>query len=310
MDYMNKKIIKVKSPATVSNLVCGFDILGLAIGEPYDIIELSEVDSPGISIVHHDQFGLTTDPSRNIAGVALQAVIDEFDIRHGFEINITKYIKPGSGIGSSAASAAGIVVAANELLDLKLTNEMMVKLAMEGEVLASGSKHADNLAPCIYGGLTLIRDTASLDIIKLPIPPLYLTVIHPQIEIRTSYAREILPKQVPLKDAAMQWANVGGLVAGMMKNDLDLISRSLKDFIIEPVRSKLIPGFNEVKQKCLEAGVLGGGISGSGPSMFYFSKDEKTAASAATIMKDIYSALGIDHKIYVTQVNDRGVEVI
>lgn len=302
--------IKIKSPATVSNLSCGFDIIGLALHEPNDIMELILKDEPGIIIRHTDDYGLPTAPTKNIAGVALQAMIDATGFKKGFEIIIKKNIKPGSGIGSSAASAAGIVVAANELMQTSYNKKQLVNFAMEGEVIASGARHADNLAPCIYGGVVIIRDTPTLDIIELNVPPMYVTIVHPQIEIKTSYAREILPKEVPLKSAVHQWANVAGLVAGFMKSDYELIGRSLEDVIVEPVRSKLIPGFDEVKSKCREAGVLGGGISGSGPSLFMLSKEEKDAKAAEEIMSDIYNRLGIEYRTYVSMINKNGVEIM
>ena len=301
--------IKVKSPATLSNLCCGFDILGMALNEPYDIIQLTKTNTPGIVIKHVDFYGLPTDPQKNIAGVALKSMIDALKYEGGFDMTIEKKIKPGSGIGSSAASAAGIVVAANELLGKPFSKNELVKFAMEGEVLASGSRHADNLAPCIYGGLVLIRDTPTMDIIPLDTPPLFITIVHPQIEIKTSYAREILPKEVPLKKAVVQWANVAGLVSGFLQHDYDLISRSLTDVIVEPVRSKLIPGFDEVKKKGLEAGALGGGISGSGPSLFMLSQNEETARKVETEMKKMYDDLGIEYKTYVSAVAKNGVEV-
>lgn len=301
--------IKVKSPATLSNLCCGFDILGMALNEPYDIIELSKIDDHKIVIRHTDEFNLPTDPKHNIAGVALQSMMDALNYEGGFDIIIEKKIKPGSGIGSSAASAAGIVVAANELLGRPFNKKQLVAFAMEGEELASGSRHADNLAPCIYGGLVLIRDTPSLDIIELDTPPLFITIVHPQIEIKTSYAREILPKEVSLKSAVVQWANVAGLVSGFLKHDYQLISRSLQDVIVEPVRSKLIPGFDEVKKMGIEAGALGGGISGSGPSLFMLSKNESIAKAVESEMKLIYNHLSIDYKTYVSSVAKNGVEV-
>ena len=302
--------IKVKSPATLSNLCCGFDILGMALNEPYDIIELIKKEEKGIRIQHLDAYNLPLDPQQNIAGVALQAMMTALDYKQGFDLIIEKKIKPGSGIGSSAASAAGIVVAANELLGKPFNNQQLISFAMEGEVLASGSRHADNLAPCIYGGLVLIRDTPTLDIIELQTPPLFITIIHPQIEIKTSYAREILPKEIPLKSAVVQWANVAGLVAGFLHADYKLISRSLQDVIVEPVRSKLIPGFDVVKHNCMNAGALGGGISGSGPSLFMLSENESTAILVENEMKAVYDKLGIDFKTYISTVAQHGVEVV
>ena len=302
--------IKVKSPATLSNLCCGFDILGMALNEPYDIIELIKKEEKGIRIQHLDAYNLPLDPQQNIAGVALQAMMTALDYKQGFDLIIEKKIKPGSGIGSSAASAAGIVVAANELLGKPFNKQQLISFAMEGEVLASGSRHADNLAPCIYGGLVLIRDTPTLDIIELQTPPLFITIIHPQIEIKTSYAREILPKEIPLKSAVVQWANVAGLVAGFLHADYKLISRSLQDVIVEPVRSKLIPGFDVVKHNCMNAGALGGGISGSGPSLFMLSENESTAILVENEMKAVYDKLGIDYKTYISTVAQHGVEVV
>ncbi len=304
------KSITVKSPASVSNLCCGFDILGMALNEPFDTMQLSLKDEPGIIIQHLDNYQLPINADKNIAGVALLSMMKALGYKNGFEIIIHKHIKPGSGIGSSAASAAGIVVAANELLGKPFDKKQLVSFAMEGEVIASGSRHADNLAPCIYGGLVLIRDTASLDIIQLNTPPLFITIIHPQIEIKTSYAREILPKEISLKNAVVQWANVGGLITGFLKNDYGLISRSLEDIIIEPVRSKLIPGFDEVKRKCKEAGALGGGISGSGPSLFMLSEKQTTAKEVEATMKNVYDKLGIEYKTYVTTINNEGVKLI
>ena len=304
------KSVKVLAPATIANLVCGFDVLGLAINNPKDVMEVSLREEPGIVIHHKDDHELPTEPARNVAGVALMSMLEEVNDVQGFEITIDKRIKPGSGLGSSAASAAGVVVAANYLLKNKFSKDDLVRFAMAGEKLASGVKHADNIAPCIHGGVTLIRCIFPLDIVKLTAPPMYVTVVHPQIEVRTSDARQILRREVQLKDAIKQWGNIAGLVAGMMKHDYDLIGRSLEDVIIEPVRSILIPGFGLVKKRCKEAGALGGGISGSGPSIFMLSKEESIAKQIEYVMTEIYFSLGIDFKTYVTTVNYEGVQVV
>lgn len=297
-----KKTITVKAPASVSNLCCGFDILGMALQEPYDWMQLTINPEPGIRILHTDDYRLPVAATENIAGVALQAMINELGYESGFDIVIHKAIRPGSGIGSSAASAAGIVVAANELFGKPFNKKELVGFAMEGELLASGTRHADNLAPCIYGGLVLIRDTASLDIVQLDTPPLFITVLHPQIEIKTAFARSILPTEVPLKDAVVQWANVAGLTAGFLKGDYNLISRSLQDIIIEPVRSKLIPGFNHAREQAKLAGALGGGISGSGPSLFMLSQTSAIARNVETALKQVYDEEGVAYKSYVTKI--------
>ena len=237
-------------------------------------------------------------------------MVNEIDNNIGFEVTIQKNIKPGSGLGSSAASAAGAVVGANYLLGNFFSKEELVRFSMFGEKVASGVKHADNTAPCIYGGITLIRSIFPLDIITIAPPDFYVTVVHPQIEVRTSDARQILRKDVKLKDAIKQWGNIAGLVAGLLKKDLDLIGRSLEDVIIEPVRSILIPGFDEVKSRCKSAGALGGGISGSGPSIFMLSADKTIACNVESVMKEIYTRIGINYHSYVTTVSKTGVLII
>lgn len=304
------KEITVHAPATVANLVCGFDVLGLCLAEPYDIMQVRLLDKRQVIIRTSDNFPLPSDPAMNTAGAPLLEMLSVLKKDTGFEVIITKQIKPGSGIGSSAASAAGAVVAANELLGNIFSNEELVRFAMFGEKVASGVKHADNIAPCIYGGVTLIRSIFPLDIIPIPSPVLFVSVLHPQIEVRTSDAREILRKEVLLKDAIRQWGNIGGLVAGLMKSDYDLIGRSLEDVIIEPVRSILIPGFDLIKSECKAAGAIGGGISGSGPSIFMLSRDKPTAKAVAGVMKTVYDRIGVSHNIYVTTVNNQGVKCI
>jgi len=303
------KEIKIYCPATIANLVCGFDVLGMCLNEPHDIIEMKLLDEKKVIIHSRDDFKLPEDPSRNTAGAPLLAMMDELKGQIGFELTIEKHIKPGSGIGSSAASAAGAAAGANRLLGNPFKQEDLVRFAMLGEKVASGVKHADNIAPCIYGGITLIRSIHPLDIISIPCPALHITVVHPQIEVRTSDAREILRKEVRLKDAIRQWGNIAGLVAGFMKNDYGLIGRSLEDVIIEPVRSMLIPGFDEIKRKCIEAGALGGGISGSGPSIFMLSASESTARDIESGMRNIYDGIGLAYHTHVTTINLDGVRI-
>jgi homoserine kinase len=301
--------VTIHSPATVANLVCGFDVLGMCLAEPCDVMHVKLLTEKKVIINNTNNHQLPTEPSQNTAGAPLLAMLEEINEEIGFEISIEKNIKPGSGIGSSAASAAGAVVAANHLLGNKFNKEDLVRFAMFGEKVASGVKHADNIAPCIYGGVTLIRSIFPLDIIPIPTPALHVTVVHPQIEVRTSDARQILRKEVLLKDAIRQWGNIGGLVAGFMKNDYELIGRSLEDVIIEPVRSMLIPAFDEVKKNCKQAGALGGGISGSGPSIFMLSTNEKTARLVEQEMKNIYDKMDLAYHTYVTTINNNGVVI-
>jgi homoserine kinase len=300
----------VLSPATVANIVCGFDILGFALNCPCDELTVEIVDEPGVHIINKDEFDLPTEAEKNVSGAALLALLEETDDIKGFQITSKKNIMPGSGIGSSAASAAGVVVAANHLLNNRYTKPDLVRFAMNGEKVACGVKHADNIAPCIYGGVTLIRSVFPLDIISIEAPELHVTVVHPQIEVRTSDARQILKQQVLLKDAIKQWGNIAGLVAGFITHDYDLIGRSLEDFIIEPVRSILIPGFDDIKRASKEAGALGGGISGSGPSIFMLSKDAPTAVAVEGAMKSIYDKMGMAYHTHVTTINKEGVKVV
>lgn len=304
------KKVKIIAPATVANLVCGFDILGMALEAPGDSMELELIDEPVIRIRHTDGYGLPEEPERNVAGAALQALMDEYPEKIGFNLVVNKNIKPGSGLGSSAAGSAGAVVAANHLLNNHFSKNDLVRFAMNGEKLASGVKHADNIAPCIYGGVTLIRSIFPLDIVSLYAPDLFVTVVHPQIEVKTADARQILRKEVQLKDAIKQWGNIAGLVAGFLQKDIALIGRSLEDVIIEPVRSILIPGFDDVKQRAKQAGALGGGISGSGPSVFMLSENKNTAKEVEKIMQEIYDSIGIEYKTYVTTICKTGVKLV
>ena len=319
--FSENQWIKIKAPATVANMVCGFDILGFAVNSPYDEMEMrwmSRADNEAsITIINIDEYNLPTDPEKNVAGAALLAFLEEYEEKQNnsstpkikFEVKINKLIKPGSGVGSSAASSAGAVVGANYLVGNIFSKDDLVRFAMNGEKLASGVKHADNIAPCIFGGVTLVRSIFPLEIIALPSPTLHVTIVHPQIEVRTSDARSILRQQVLLKDAIKQWGNIAGLVAGLMKSDYDLIGRSLEDVIIEPVRSILIPGFDALKLACKQAGALGGGISGSGPSIFMLSKTKEIAISVEKEMKQLYDGIGLPHHTYVTSINQTGVEI-
>ena len=302
--------VSVLAPATVSNVVCGFDCLGFALEKPFDEMTVRKIPDRTVRIINRDDFNLSADPEKNVAGVTLLAILAAIDADFGFEVEITKHIKPGSGIGSSSASSCGAAVAANRLLGDRFSKLELVDFAMEGEKLASGERHADNVAPSIFGGFTLVRSTDPLDIVLLDFPQLFATVIHPQIEIKTSQARAILPKEVPLKTAIRQWGNLGSLVAGLAQGDYELIARSMEDYIVEPARKSLIPKFNEVKTASLEAGALGGGISGSGPSMFMFSKTRETAENVEQVMRSVYKEIKIEFNTYVSAISSNGVKFV
>ena len=303
--------IKILAPATIANMVCGFDVLGMAINNPQDEMEMQLNNTGKIIITHTDSYNLPTEPAKNVAGAALLALQQQLPNKNiGFNVAIKKIIKPGSGLGSSAASSAGAVVGANYLLKNIFNNNQLVEFAMHGELVASGVKHADNITPCIFGGVTLIRSNKPLDIIPLQAPPLFVTVVHPQIEIKTSDARQILRKDVSLKNAITQWGNVAGLVAGLLQNNYELIGRSLNDVIIEPVRSVLINGFKQVKKNSMACGALGGGISGSGPSIFMLSQNIIIAQNIEKEMLEIYTKMDLQFNTYVTTINNKGVAVV
>lgn len=308
---MSQNEIKVFCPATVANVSCGFDVLGVALDSVGDQMVVRKVPQKGIKITKLTGQDLPKETLNNVAGVAGNAFLLASDYDGGFEIEINKKIKPGSGIGSSAASSAGAVWAMNYLLGNPFSKSELVKFAMEGERLASDVAHADNVAPALFGGFTLVRSYSPLDIIDIPAPSdLYVTIVHPQIEIKTSDSRKILKTTISMETGIKQWGNVGGLVAGLFKQDYDLIGRSLEDHIVEPIRSILIPGFDEVKKVSLEAGALGSGISGSGPSIFAFSKGKETAVKVGDAMKTVYDKIGIDYEIHVSKVNMEGVKLL
>ncbi|MGC1516997.1 MAG: homoserine kinase [Maribacter sp.] len=303
--------IKVFCPATIANISCGFDVLGVALDAVGDEMTVRKVVEKGIKITKIQGQDLPMETLNNVAGVAGNALLLAADYEGGFEIEIDKRIKPGSGIGSSAASSAGAVWAMNYLLGNPFNKTELVKFAMEGERLASDVAHADNVAPALFGGFTLVRSYSPLDIIAIPAPSLlYATIIHPQIEIKTSDSRKILKTTILMETGIKQWGNVGGLIAGLFKEDYDLIGRSLEDHIVEPIRSILIPGFDEVKKLAISAGALGAGISGSGPSIFAFSKGKDTALQVADAMKLVYDKIGIAYEIHVSKINLEGVKPI
>lgn len=306
-----KKKIKIFSPATVANVACGFDVLGFCLDNKGDEMVIRKVSEKGIKITHIEGYDLPFEADKNVAGVSALAMYEHANPDCGFEIEIYKNIKPGSGIGSSAASAVGSVFGMNELLGKPYNKTQLTYFAMKGEALASKSEHADNLAPAIFGGFTLVKSTLPLDILQIPTPSeLYATLIHPQIEIKTSDARKILPKQVSLKDATAQWANVGSLIHALHTSDYKLIHRSLQDIIVEPHRKQLIPYFDDVKFAALEAGALGCAISGSGPSIFALSQGKETALKVENAMHMVYFKTSIEFNTFVSDINIQGIKIL
>lgn len=305
--------IRVFAPATVSNIACGFDIMGFAIDMPGDEVVLRMSDKPGVRIVKitGDDGRLTCDPEFNTGGKPVVSMVRAFGIDCGVEIEIHKQMPLGSGLGSSAASAVAAAFAMNKLFELNLSERELLPYALEGEMIASGSLHADNVAPALYGGFVLIRSYHPIDIIRLEVPgELFCSVIHPHMEISTKESRRLLPEQIPLSSAIRQWGNTAALVAGLLKGDFDLIGRSLEDVVAEPLRSRLIPGFAPMKQAALDAGALGCSISGSGPSLFALSDSRDKADRISKAMQIALNEHGLGSDLYVSAVNTRGPRVI
>lgn len=305
------KKIGVFCPATVANISCGFDVLGLCLENSGDHMYISEKKEPGIEIIIKGGPDLPLEPEKNVAGVAVMAMLHALNTEKGIIIEIDKRIKPGSGIGSSAASAAGAVYGLNKLLGEPLSLKELIPFAMQGEALASGVAHADNVAPALLGGITLVRSYDPLEVIGLHVPSeLYIAVIHPQLELKTSDARSVLKSQVPMKKAIRQWGNLAALVSALYTEDYELMGRSLVDEIVEPMRSPLIPGFDKAKKAALESGALGSGISGSGPSIFALCRGEETAQKVGHAMNTIYRQLGVLTEQHISRVAPTGTRTL
>ncbi|MEP2025112.1 MAG: homoserine kinase [Reichenbachiella sp.] len=303
--------IKVFSPATVANVGCGYDVLGFALDGIGEEMEVSKRDDGQLVIDEIIGFDLPKDPLVNTATVAAQALLDAVGSTQGFSFSIKKTINPGSGMGTSASSSAGGVFAVNELLGRPFTPSQLVEFAMEGEKAVSKKAHADNVAPNLLGGFTLVRSYEPLDILTLPVPEdLFVTIVHPQVEVKTTDAKKILKKQVDLSVAVQQWGNVGGLVSGLYESNYDLIGRSMVDVIVEPIRKILIPLYDEVKSSALLEGALGCSIAGSGPSIFTFSKGEETALKIKNVMQAKYDEVGILAYTYMSKIGKEGVRTI
>lgn len=304
--------IRVFAPATVANVGPGFDIFGMALSDVGDQLELSIKKDQGIVIRPINGYdNLPTDPKKNVVGVVIQSMLDMIGYDKGFEVILHKNVLPGSGLGSSASSSAAAAFATNELLGRPFSTTELVPFAMLGEQAASGKAHADNVAPSLLGGFTMIRSYSPLDVVNVPFPEdLYITVVHPQIEIKTADSKRILKKEIQLESAIQQWGNTAGLILGLTTCDYDLIARSLDDVIVEPVRSVLIPYYSEVKSAAIEAGALGCSISGSGPSIFALSRGEEIAQHIATVFRSKYKLTDINHLVYVSKISADGARVI
>jgi homoserine kinase len=301
------------APATVSNVACGFDVLGFAIEQPGDEVGARLAD-PGVRIdaITGDEGRLPREAARNTAGIAALALLTTLGERRGVALTIRKGLPLSSGLGGSAASAVAAVVAVDALLGAKAPFETLMACAFEGERLGAGSAHADNVAPALCGGFVLVRRPNPPDVVPLPVPPgLTAVVVHPQLEIETAKARALVGDTVPLADAVRQWANLGALVHGLHRGDVALIGRALEDAIAEPRRAPLVPGLALIKRAAADAGALGCSLSGSGPSIFALCATPERAAPVAEAMRAVVRAqIGGDPDVYVSPIAARGARVL
>ncbi|RAK64570.1 homoserine kinase [Hymenobacter edaphi] len=306
--------VRVFAPATVANVVCGFDILGFAVERPGDEVLMTRRPAPGVRItrISGDEGRLPLAAERNTVSASVQMLLRHLGREQevGVDIELHKHMPIGSGLGSSAASTVAGLWAINELLGRPLTALELLPFAMQGEELACGAGHADNVAPALLGGMVLIRSYAPLDVVRLPAPALHCAIVYPHVEVPTRDARQLIRQTVPLKDAVTQWGNVAGLVSGLFLNDVGLIGRSMQDVLVEPVRAMLIPDFYRLRELALQAGAIGFGISGSGPSVFAFAPDEATAAAITEQLRRHLSGLGVGSQGYVSAINQQGPRVL
>jgi homoserine kinase len=310
----NSHDVTVFAPATVANVACGYDVLGFAIEEPGDYIVVRHAEKPGLRItaITGDDGKLPLSVEKNTAGVAAVDLLHHLGMTdRGIEMEIHKRMPFGSGLGSSAASAVGGAYAVNRLLGEPLTKKQILPFAMTGEASADGAWHADNVGPCLLGGIVFIRDNNELDVAQLPVPDnLWAAVVHPDIEILTKVAREILPKEIPLSNVTQQIGNLGGLICGLIQSDYGLISRSIHDVIAEPRRQKLIPEFYKAKRAAMGAGALGFSISGAGPSVFALCEGRERAEKVGAAVTEVFTHISLNNQVHISPINQSGVRLV
>jgi homoserine kinase len=308
------KMVTAFAPATVSNVGCGFDVLGFALEEPGDFVTARPLEQPDVEIadIDGDDGRLSRDPARNTAGAAARALLGKLGSLQGVSLTIRKGLPIASGIGSSGASAVAAVVAVNELFGRPAPLDVLLACAMDGEIAGCGAAHPDNVGPSLLGGFLLARATNPPDLVKLPIPDgLSCALLHPHLEVPTAAARAMLGDSVPLRAAVRQWANVGGLVAGLFMSDFELISRSIEDHVAEPKRAPLVRGLEDVKRAARLTGALGCSLSGAGPSIFALCRSLEEARQVGEAMREAYSsASGVDSDLWVSPVGARGAHVV
>lgn len=305
------KSVTVFAPATCANVAVGFDILGFTIDAIGDYVTLTSRDDQQIIIEKiESKDELPRDPKKNVASAVIQKVCDDLNIQQGFSINLRKEIALSSGMGGSAASAVAAIAAFNHFLINPLSNADLIRYALYGEEIACGHIHADNVVPCLMGGLTLTRSINPLDIIQLPIPNCFYVVVHPHLKVDTKLAREVIKPDLPLKEYVLQSANLASFIVALYENDIALLQKSLSDILIEPRRAALVPGFYNVKSAALRAGALGVSFSGSGPSLFAFASNKQIADEIGKAMHDAFANENIKSDIYINKISKIGTRII
>src|SRR6201994_2140102 len=301
--------VSVFAPATVANVVCGFDVLGFAVNEPGDEVIMRQTNKFGITIskITGDDGRLPLDPAKNTVSVSVKHYLESIGRTDlGLDIELHKKMPIGSGLGSSSASTVAGLFAAKTLLGDETDPVELLPFARKGEEMACGHGHADNVGPALLGGFVLIRSYEPLDVVKLPHPKgLYCAIVFPDVDVPTREARQIIRKNIQMKDAVTQWGNIAGLVSGLFMNDIDLIGRSMKDILVEPVRSMLIPDFYKMRDMAMELGAVSFGISGSGPSVFAFTRDEETAQRITQKLQQHLTGIKIGSNVYLSTINDK-----
>jgi len=303
------KYVQAIGKATVANVGCGFDILGFSVEGLYDIVRIKRCsDFEGIKLTVLNNKRLPIVPEQNTAGFAVKEYLKQFHISgHGLYIELEKRMPLGSGMGSSAASSVAALLAINAIYDNLATKDELYQIGLRCEKMACGSAHGDNIAPSLYGGITLIKHSEPVKVIPLPIPDdLYCLLVHPEVEVNTQEARAILPANVPLSLSVKQWSNIGSLISGIFLNDKELIKHSLMDFLIEKSRADFIPHFYEMRSIALKNDAFNLSISGSGPTVFSLSDSFEKLQSVKIAIEQLLTNKGIICQSYLFQLNNQG----
>jgi homoserine kinase len=310
---VNRKTITVFAPASISNLGSGFDVLGVAIHRPGDIVVAKRTQRVGLEFhLKNNRLAAQLGGAKNVAAHVAQLMLEEMKPGFGVKLTLDKRMPIGSGLGSSAASSVAAVVAVNALLSKPLKRMDLLRFAIEGERLATGSAHADNVAPSLLGGVQLIRSYDPLDVVALPVRNvIHWVIVHPHLVVHTADARKALPSKISLRSAVRQWGNVGGIVAGLAQGDATLVGKCTEDVVAEPYRAALVRGFFDVKDAALKAGAHGCTLSGSGPSMFAVASSAQCADTIAAAMKKAFlRSANVRSDVFISKVNMQGAAIL